>query len=189
MQGGGVRLQLSGRVDIPIAAVSAANEFRESLLSRKHSRQGLHTRITLTEEACQADKVDVDESSGDAFPFGCLDTQLSSSRRVGEYVRSILILWLSAWYSNVTVTQYVDDVEPLLAANRDAYVSGPHTIQRQQVALQYFDQSWAWLKSSSACGSKLLKQSGQACLSDRSRSGSWPWETYYRDPIAATPTH
>ena len=103
-------------------------------------------------------------------------------------MRSILILWLGAWYSNATVTQYVDDLEPLLAANRDAYVSGPHTVQRQQAALQYFDQNWAWLKSSAACGSKLLKQAGQSCLADRSRTGSWPWETYYRDPIAATPT-
>jgi len=103
-------------------------------------------------------------------------------------LRSILILWLGAWYSNATVTQYVDDLEPLLAANRDAYVSGPHTVQRQQAALQYFDQNWAWLKSSVACGSKLLKQAGQSCISDRSRPGPWPWETDYRDPIAATPT-
>ena len=89
---------------------------------------------------------------------------------------------------NITVTQYVDDLEPLLAANRNIYMSGPHTVQRQQAALQYFDQNWAWLKSSSACGCKLLKQAGQFCIPDRSRSGAWPWETYYRDPIAATPT-
>jgi len=95
---------------------------------------------------------------------------------------------LGAWYSNATVTQYVDDLEPLLAANRDAYVSGPHTVQRQQAALQYFDQNWAWLKSSAACGSKLPRQAGQSCISDRSRPGLWSWETYYRDPIAATPT-
>jgi hypothetical protein len=99
-----------------------------------------------------------------------------------------MILWLGAWYSNATVTQYVDDLEPLLVANRDAYVSGPHTVQRQQAALQYFDQNWAWLKSSVACGSKLLKQAGQSRISDRSRPGPWPWATYYRDPIAATPT-
>jgi hypothetical protein len=102
-------------------------------------------------------------------------------------LRSILILWLAAWYSNVTATQYVDDLEPMLAANRDAYLSGPHTVQRQQAALQYFDQNWSWLKSSSACGSKLLKQAGQSCINGRSRSGPWSWERYHRDPITATP--
>ena len=98
-------------------------------------------------------------------------------------MKSVLLLLLSAWFSNVTVTEYVDNLEPLLAANRDVYLSGPHTLQRQQAALQYFDQQWVWLKSSAACGSRLLGQAGQRCSSDRSRSGPWPWEAYYRDPI------
>ena len=63
-------------------------------------------------------------------------------------MKSVLLVLLSAWYSSVTVTDYVDNLEPVLAANRDAYLSGPHTLQRQQAALQYFDQQWAWLKSS-----------------------------------------
>ena len=100
-------------------------------------------------------------------------------------MKSILVLLLSAWFSNITVTEFVDDLEPLLAANRDTYLAGPHTLQRQQAALQYFDQQWTWLKSSAACGSRLLGQAGQACISDRSRSGRWPWESYYRDPIVA----
>jgi hypothetical protein len=104
-------------------------------------------------------------------------------------MKSVLVLWLSAWFSSVTVTQYVDDLEPLLRVNRDAYLGGPHTVQRRDAALQFFDQKWAWLKSSDGCGSRLLGSAGQRCLDDRSRAGSWSWEQYYRDPIANTPAN
>ena len=100
-------------------------------------------------------------------------------------MRSLLLLWFSAWYSNVTVTDYVDSIEPLLKANRDAYLAGPHTLQRRDAALLYFDQQWAWLKSPQGCGSNLLRDSGKRCLSERGRAGTWPWEAYYRDPIVA----
>ncbi len=98
-------------------------------------------------------------------------------------MKSILLLFLSAWYSSYTVSDFVDDLEPQLAANRDAYLAGSMTRQQQQAALQFFDQQWAWLKSSQACGSRRLGAAGQACIADRSRNGRWPWETYYRDPI------
>jgi hypothetical protein len=104
-------------------------------------------------------------------------------------MKSVLLLLLSAWYSNYTVTEFVDGLEPQLAINRDAYLAGPLTSARQVAALQYFDQQWAWLKSSAACGSRLLGTAGQACIADRSRTGSWPWEHYYRDPIAFNGYH
>lgn len=99
-------------------------------------------------------------------------------------MKSILVLWLAAWYSNMTATQYVDDLERQLAANRDAYLSSTRTPASRQAALLYFDQQWAWLQSSDACGSKLLGRAGQSCIADRSRSGPYPWERFYRDPIA-----
>ena len=49
---------------------------------------------------------------------------------------------LSAWYSSDTSIDLVNTIEPLLAANRDAYVAGPLTRQRQDAALQFFDQQW-----------------------------------------------
>jgi hypothetical protein len=98
-------------------------------------------------------------------------------------MKSALLLLLGAWFSNITTTDYVDSIEPLLGANRDTYLAGPRTPDRQQAALQYFDEKWAWLRSSQACGSKLLGSAGTACIADRSRSGQWPWEQYYRDPI------
>jgi hypothetical protein len=99
-------------------------------------------------------------------------------------MKSVLLLLLSAWYSKDTVTDFVNTLEPLLAANRDNYLAGPHTPARQQAALQYFDQNWVWLRSSQACGSRTLGSAGTACIADRSRTGTWPWEAYYRDPIA-----
>lgn len=105
-------------------------------------------------------------------------------------MRTILMLWLAAQYASVTTTEYVDSIEPLLRANRDSFLSGPLTPQRQATALAYFDQQWAYLKSPAACGESLLKDSGKRCLADRSRTGPWPWEVYYRDPIVLAPvTH
>lgn len=98
-------------------------------------------------------------------------------------MKSVLLLLLGAWYANDTATDFVNYLEPLLAANRDTYLSGPHTPDREQAALQFFDQHWAWLKSPQACGSTALRSAGVACIADRSRGGQWPWEAYYRDPI------
>jgi hypothetical protein len=89
------------------------------------------------------------------------------------------------WYSNITVTDYVDQLEPQLQANRDGYLSGPHTSDRYAAAIRYFNQQWVWLKSPAACGTRLLGSAGQNCVADRSRSGQWPWEAYYLDPIVS----
>ena len=98
-------------------------------------------------------------------------------------MKSVILLLLGAWYSNITTTQYVDELEPLLSANRDNYLRGPQTPDRKQQALQYFDYHWTWLKSSQGCGSRLLGSAGTACMKDRQRDGRWHWEVYYRDPI------
>ncbi|MBZ5581495.1 MAG: hypothetical protein LAQ30_04680 [Acidobacteriia bacterium] len=98
-------------------------------------------------------------------------------------MKSVLLLLLGAWFSSISVTEYVDGLEPLLTTNRDVYLSGPRTPEKQRAALEYFDQQWAWLRSPQGCGSRLLGSAGAACLADRSRDGRWPWEVYYRDPI------
>lgn len=98
-------------------------------------------------------------------------------------MKSVLLLWFSAFYATLTTSQYVDDLERKLAVNRDTYLSGPRTPAAQKSALDYFDQQWKWLQSSDGCGSRLLGQAGVVCITDRQRTGRWPWETYYRDPI------
>ena len=102
-------------------------------------------------------------------------------------MKSVLLLLLSVWYSNLTTTQFVDDMEPQLKLNRDTYLGGPHTAARQATALAFFDAQWLKLHSSDECGNTLLKQPGARCLADRARNGNWPWETWYRDPIQDTP--
>ena len=82
-------------------------------------------------------------------------------------------------------TAYVNMLEPLLQRNRDAYLSGPHTAGRRREALASFDSWWVWLHSPESCGNPMMDDAGTACLSERERSGQWPWEKYYRDPIIA----
>jgi hypothetical protein len=98
-------------------------------------------------------------------------------------MRSIILLWFSAWYANYTTSDFVDIVEAQLRANRDSYLSGQRTAARRNAALAYFDQQWAWLHSPAGCGSKLLGEAGKRCLSERTRGSQWPWEAYYRDSI------
>ena len=54
-------------------------------------------------------------------------------------MRSVLLLFLSGWFSSLTTVQFVDEFEPLLRANRDQYLGGPHTADRQRAALTYFE--------------------------------------------------
>ena len=99
-------------------------------------------------------------------------------------MRTLMLLWMAAFEGQVA-TQYVNELEPLLQSNRDIYLSGPHTLDRQRIALDYFDQQLKALKSASDCGGAVLGAAGRRCIADRARDGKWPWETYYRDPIAA----
>lgn len=87
----------------------------------------------------------------------------------------------------VASTKIVDELEPLLANNVEAYMSGPRTRSSQAAALSSFDATWAYLTSAKACGSPQLGNPGHACIADRSRGGRWDWFSYYRDPIANDP--
>jgi hypothetical protein len=94
-----------------------------------------------------------------------------------------LILLLASGASNPAATQIANYTEVLLRANRDTYLSGPHTAGHQTAALAYFDQHWATLESPAGCGAPGLGDAGKRCIADRSRTGRWPWQQYYRDPI------
>jgi hypothetical protein len=87
----------------------------------------------------------------------------------------------------VLATRIVDQLEPQLKANRDAFLAGSHTAADQAAALANFDAAWSWLSSAQACGSPELGDAGRRCISDRNRGGQWDWFSYYRDPIASTP--
>lgn len=84
-------------------------------------------------------------------------------------------------------TAIVNDLEPLLQQNLQAYFSGPRTVSNQQAAVANFDSAWQLLSSSQYCGNPALGDPGRACIADRSRGGKWDWFSYYRDPIANDP--
>jgi len=68
---------------------------------------------------------------------------------------------------------------------RDTDLAGPHTAARQKAALQHLDQTWYWMNSSQACGNHILGNAGKACMADRSPTGRWPWQVWYRDTIVS----
>jgi hypothetical protein len=87
----------------------------------------------------------------------------------------------------IASTSIVNDLEPLLRANVQAYLAGPGTCQDQAAALTAFDSAMQWLQSPQACGNLQLGAPGQACINDRMPGGQWDWYAYYRTPIANDP--
>jgi len=106
---------------------------------------------------------------------------------------SIGVMAFTAWMSRrgphqkVASTSLVNELEPVLKENLDAYLAGPRTKLAQAAHLAQFDQAWAYLQSAEGCGNAELGTPGQNCLSDRGRGGRWDWASYYRDPIAKDP--
>jgi len=88
----------------------------------------------------------------------------------------------------VASTTIVNELEPMLNANKNAYLAGPRTCQDQAAALAAFDSAMQWLQSPQACGNLQLGTAGQNCINDRLRGGKFPWPVWYRDPIANDPT-
>jgi hypothetical protein len=99
--------------------------------------------------------------------------------------------WLADKKSNAMnktyTTTIVNDLEPLLRTNANAYLAGPGTCADQAAALFAFDSAWQWLQSSQACGNLQLGTPGQNCINDRAPGGKWDWTSYYRTPIANDP--
>ena len=96
---------------------------------------------------------------------------------------TLIFFILSGVTAQQAATRCVNEIEPKLRMNRDAYLAGPATPERQRAALESFDKHWDWLISTEACGSPWLEETGRICIAERSRSGQWSWEGYYRDPI------
>jgi hypothetical protein len=107
---------------------------------------------------------------------------------IGAAATGVLIAWAYFKRRNaqkVAATELVDEIEPILAQNRDAYLAGPRNAEAQRAALAMFDDAWSWLSSRSACGAAELGSAGERCLSERAAGGRWDWFAVYRDPIAA----
>jgi hypothetical protein len=82
-------------------------------------------------------------------------------------------------------TLIVNGLEQQLKNLDAAYFSTPNrTCADQRAALDAYDQAWLWLQSPAACGNPQFGHQGNACIEDRAPGGRWPWQSYYRDPIA-----
>ena len=98
-------------------------------------------------------------------------------------MRSILLYLLSGLMAPNVATDVVNEIEPQLHLNREAFMAGRRTRAHRAAALAYFDQQWAHLSGARGCGASVLGVAGAACIADRSPDGMWPWAVYYRDPI------
>ncbi len=94
----------------------------------------------------------------------------------------------------VQATAVVNQVEPFLKQNLQAYMAGGHTLSEQATALQVFDAAWADVLK--GCSNPALGDAGKRCISERQAGGSAPWcptstgcdwFALYRAPIANDP--
>lgn len=96
-------------------------------------------------------------------------------------------------------TAIVNDIEPQLQENKDAYFAGPRNVSSRQQALNNFDAGWAYLVDQCAAKNDVNGEPGSWCIEDRmaagqlqpahnglgpwTGNGKWNWFAYYRDPI------
>lgn len=106
-----------------------------------------------------------------------------------------ITLALQGWFKNrqqkVAASKVVDEIEPYMRQNVDAYLAGPRTVSSQAQALANFDAGWAAVER--GC-QNVGGSAGQRCISERQAgqcnwhdaSGAcFNWFSGYRDPIAA----
>jgi hypothetical protein len=103
---------------------------------------------------------------------------------------------VSDWMNSIQLSHDADTATTLIVnglatqlANLDAayLAENPPSCADQRAALDAYDQAWAWLQSPAACGNPSYGSAGNRCISDRAPNGIYPWQTYYRDPIANDP--
>src|SRR6185437_12887464 len=96
------------------------------------------------------DPISAGISAGVGLATATLGSWLSDKRQTGQ--------------QKVASTSIVNDLEPLLNANKNAYLAGPGTCADQAAALTAFDSAMEWLQSPQACGNLQLGTPGQNCI-------------------------
>lgn len=82
----------------------------------------------------------------------------------------------------VELTKVYNDAAEGLEENLARYLSEPTSLIAQKERLTYFDKIWKELKEQS-----LKTAQGMISWNERQRNGKYPWEVYFRDPIANDP--
>jgi hypothetical protein len=102
---------------------------------------------------------------------------------IGDWMNSIQL----SHDADTATTLIVNGLASQLSNLNSAYFADPASCASQRAALDAYDQAWAWLQSPQACGNPSYGSAGNRCISDRAPGGKYPWQTYYRDPIANDP--
>ncbi len=85
-------------------------------------------------------------------------------------------------------THIVDEVEPYLKQNLQAYLAGPRTLADQAQAEANFETLWNRVVAE--CSQPQYGTPGQNCVNDRKRGSTkgYDWFALYYDPIALDPS-
>jgi hypothetical protein len=94
-----------------------------------------------------------------------------------------LMAWLNRKgpQQKIATTQIVNEAEPILAQNRDAFLAGPKTAADKEFAVAVYNKIWSEVVA--MCSNPQMGNPGKACIADRQRGGRWDWASYYLDPI------
>lgn len=84
-------------------------------------------------------------------------------------------------------TEVIQELEPYLIQNTQAFLAGPRTAASKEQALKNFDDLWNALISARGCGNPDLGDAGRRCIAERAEGGIYSWWKDHRDIIAATP--
>lgn len=102
-------------------------------------------------------------------------------------VTTAIGLWLNRKRpkQKVATTQIVNEAEPFLQQNLQAWNQSAKTFADQAAALANFDTIWGEVVR--ACGDPTMGDPGRWCIDDRKPGGKWDWFARYRDPIVNDP--
>jgi hypothetical protein len=82
-------------------------------------------------------------------------------------------------------TQAVNQGEAFMKQNLAAWQASSKSLANQTQALQNYDAAWQAIVK--FCGNPAEGSPGERCISERSPTGIYPYQTWYRDPIAKDP--
>ena len=103
---------------------------------------------------------------------------------IGMWMNSIQTSHNADTATTIIVNGLAQQLQNLL----NAYMAEQNvTCADQRAALDAYDNAWAWLQSPQGCGAPAYGSAGNRCISDRAPGGAYPWQSYYRDPIANDP--
>lgn len=122
---------------------------------------------------------------------GAVDPLSAGIGAATSFATSAVALWMNSIQlshnADTATTVIVDGLAAQLSNLVNAYLSEAATCANQRAALNAYDQAWAWLQSPQACGNPNFGAAANRCITDRAPGGKFPWNKYYRDPIANDP--